>query len=312
MAFICPRCGTENPDDVLACIQCGASLSASLELFSGADNLAAGIPYSFCVELISGRITHPGRIRLINEDSLLVIECNRVNNSVGLPIGVYAVADGVGGQAAGEIASKVAVDTIAVRAHQEAIFPYLNSGAIPFTDPTAWMVDTTNAANRAIYRLGQEMKNNMGTTLVWALVLEDTAYIANVGDSRAYLCRADGFRQVTNDHSLVGEMISGGQLTSAQARTHRHRNVITRVMGYSPQVQVDVFVEPMALGQRLLLCSDGVSSMLDDDVLWKSAMSSDNLSKACANVAIAANEAGGKDNITAILVEMIAMQGDRN
>lgn len=299
MVVICPRCGAENPDETSLCVECGTLLPALT---------AGGASYPLCVELISGRITHLGRARSVNEDSLLVIECNRVNNSVGLPIGIYAVADGIGGQAAGEVASKVAVDTIAVHAHQEAIFPYLNSGTVPFTDPTAWMVDTTNMANRAIYRLAQEMKNNMGTTLVWALVLEDTAYIANVGDSRAYLCRADGFRQITSDHSLVGEMVSGGQLTAEQARTHHHRNVITRVMGYAPQVEVDVFVEPMQFGQRLLLCSDGVSSMLDDDTIWKSAMSSDNLSQACVSIARAANHAGGKDNITAILIEMIAMQ----
>lgn len=314
MVRICPKCGTENLDDAQFCAQCRASLVDPIvdadppELLSALGSVQDKDNRSLCVDLISGRTTQAGRVREINEDSVLVIECNRINNSVGLPIGVYAVADGIGGQVAGEVASKVAVDTIAIRAQQEAIFPYLNSGTVPFTDPTVWMIETTNAANRAIYRLKQEMQNDMGTTLVWALVLEDVAYIANVGDSRAYLCRADGFRQVTSDHSLVGQLMAGGQITLAQARTHQHRNVITRVMGHAPQVEVDVFVEPMEFGQRLLLCSDGVTSMLVDDVLWQSAMSSDNLSTACANVAAAANEAGGRDNITVILVELMAMQ----
>ncbi len=306
MVSICPECGTENLDQVQFCTRCRAPLPGPIEMPEDTQN---GSSYSLCVDLISGRITQPGRVRKVNEDSLLVVECNRITNSVGLPIGVYAVADGVGGQAAGEIASKTAVDTIAIRAQQEAIFPYLNSGTVPFTDPTVWMVETTNAANRAIYRLKQEMQNDMGTTLVWALVLEDIAYIANVGDSRAYLCRTDGFRQVTSDHSLVGELVAGGQITSAQARTHRHRNVVTRVMGHVPQVEVDVFVEPMEAGQRLLLCSDGLTGMLDDDALWQAAMSSDNLPLACARLAAAANKAGGQDNITVILVELMAMQG---
>lgn len=259
------------------------------------------------VELRSGRLTHMGQQRQLNQDSFLAIDINRVSRSMGLPIGVYAVADGMGGQSSGEVASALVIDTLIKRIEAEAIGPFLTSNALPFMDPTSWMREVTAEANQAIYDLRQEMGNDMGTTLVWTLMVEDTAYIANVGDSRAYLVNQDKLRQITQDHSLVEQMVTGGLITAEEARVHPHRNVIYRTMGHAPQVEADIFVEHLNDKDRLLLCSDGLSSMLTDKALWQGALFSPSLSQSCAHLVQMANEAGGKDNITVILVELTVL-----
>ncbi len=307
MAPLCPEGETTDPQSPIFDHADSDASTTWAEFAAVMDGEQSGELCSLCIDLISRRMTHPGQKRQQNQDSLLTIEANRISNSVGLPIGVYAVADGVGGQASGEVASKLTVDAIAQKAQIEAIAPYLNSGAVPFADPTLWMIEVTNAANQLVRSCRQEMQSNMSTTLVWALVLEDVAYIANVGDSRAYVMNDSGFRQITRDHSLVGRLVADGQITAEQARVHPHRNVVYRAMGSSDQVDVDVFVEPLRIGDRLLLCSDGLSSMLSGEALWQGAMSSKSLAESCSRLVREANEAGGPDNITVILVELVVM-----
>jgi serine/threonine protein phosphatase PrpC len=321
MTLVCPKCGAENQDAAQFCRQCQTSIqnfSVQNDTDDELDSIIAFTPmvdgtqdvsgYPLCIDLVSRRMTHPGQGQLPNQDSLLVLEFNQISNSVGLPVGIYAVADGVGGQAAGQIASKLVIDTIAQKAQADVLGPYLSSGTVPFVDPTLWMAEMTQEANQAVYALGQDMQNDMGTTLVWALILEDMAYIANVGDSRAYILNDTRFRQITQDHSLVGQLVAGGQITPEQARVHPTRNVVYQAMGGAPQVKVDVFAESLHIGERLLLCSDGLCSMLTDDILWQGAMSSECLSKSCSRLIREANEAGGKDNITVILVELAVNQ----
>ncbi|MBN1580784.1 MAG: protein phosphatase 2C domain-containing protein [Anaerolineae bacterium] len=317
MTQICPECGAENQDAAQYCRECQASLQTLFvqDASSGGLGLAAFTPtvdekpdaggYPLCIDLVSRRMTHPGQKSVSNQDSLLTLEFNRISNSVGLPIGIYAVADGVGGQAAGEVASKLVIDTIAQKAQSDVFVPYLSSGTIPFVDPTVWMAETTKEANQAVYALGQDMHNDMGSTLVWALVLEDMAYIANVGDSRAYVLNDTELKQITQDHSLVGQLLADGQITPEQARVHPTRNIVYQAMGGTPQVTVDVFAVPLRIADRLLLCTDGLYSMLTDKALWQGAMSSESLSKSCDRLVREANRAGGKDNITIILVELV-------
>lgn len=318
MAQICPHCGVENPGDEQVCIQCQKPLfvpvqeeqevlDASGEFPSPLDRASIEIGYPLYVDLTSGRMTHAGQVRQSNQDSLLALECNRISQCVGSPVGIYAVADGMGGQAAGEIASKLVTDVIAQKALSDVITPYLSSGTVPFADPTSWLRETTAAANEAILVQRQQMNNDMGSTLVWALILEDTAYIANVGDSRAYILSKTNFRQVTRDHSLVEQLVAGGHITAAEARLHSHRNIVYQAMGQAHSVQADVFVEPLQVGERLLLCSDGLSNMLSDELLWQSAMFSDSLTQSCAHLIQKANEAGGQDNITVILIELVSI-----
>ncbi len=311
MAQICPACGFENQDDAGWCAQCRAALSSAVldepAFFPPTEAMSDSIFCPLCIDLRSGRMTHIGQVRKVNQDSLLVLEMNRISNSVSLPLGIYAVADGVGGRSSGEIASKQVIDVIVQKSSCDVISPYLSQGSFPLTDPTSWMIETTRAANQSLYQLCQDMHTSMSTTLVWAMVVDDTAYIANVGDSRAYLCASDGYRQITRDHSLVGQLVAGGQLTPEQARLHPHRNVIYRTLGETLDLDVDVFVEPLYPGRVLLLCSDGLSTMLTDEALWQGAMSDQDLAQACACLVRQANEAGGHDNISVILVELAPM-----
>ena len=315
MSQICPRCGAENQEAAQFCRQCQVSLrnlgqdaavdDLDLSVFPTVEGEQDAGGYPLCIDLVSRRMTRPGQGSLPNQDSLLALEFNRISNSVGLPVGIYAVADGVGGQAAGEVASQLVIDTIAQKAQNDVLVPYLSSGTVPFIDPTAWMTKVTKEANQAVYALGQDMKNDMGTTLVWALVLEDMAYIANVGDSRAYVLSEIELRQITRDHSLVGQLLADGQITSEQARLHPTRNIVYQAIGGTSQVQVDVFAVPLRVDSRLLLCTDGLYSMLTDEVLWQGAMSSKSLSQSCDYLLREVIRAGGRDDTTIILVELV-------
>jgi protein phosphatase len=227
-----------------------------------------------------GSRTDIGRIRDHNEDSLLVSP----------PL--YVVADGMGGHAAGEVASE-----LAVRVFEEA--------TISGTDATT-LRDAVLESNRVIIDaarrgLGRE---GMGTTLTAALVEDDQLLIAQVGDSRAYLMREGQLRQVTRDHSFVAQLVATGQLTPEEARVHPKRSVITRALGSDDELQPDIYEVCVRAGDRLMLCSDGLSSMLDAALLSQ-LLAADPDPQAAADALVdAANEAGGHDNITVIVVDV--------
>jgi len=249
--------------------------------------------------------TDKGRVRSINEDDTLLAELTDDAGSVHT--GLYAVADGVGGQDKGEVASKTAIEATiaALQAH-----PFFAEGLYrddEIADDTVLDVlrDSVAGANRAVYSVKVEQRSDLATTLVLALVLRGKAYIANVGDSRAYLLRDDRFRQITEDHTAVERMVAMGQITVAEARQHPQRNVIFRSLGTYPQIEVDLFVEELEPGDRLLLCSDGLTGMIPDEALMHIARNEADLDKACRMMVRAANEAGGTDNISVVLAEVL-------
>lgn len=229
--------------------------------------------------------TDVGCVRMHNEDACLT----QVNPEFSLVV----VCDGMGGASAGEIASRLAVDTFAA-----AILEYQAA-------PEERMRYALERANQEVYCYGWEHPDcrGMGTTLVAALVLGNEAYILNVGDSRAYSLKDRGIHQITRDHSLVEELVRMGQITREQAKNHPRRNIITRALGTERNVEGDLFIHRIVPGERILMCSDGLSNELSDQELWEYAMGGAP-ETACKRLIDAALVRGAHDNVTAALIEL--------
>jgi serine/threonine protein phosphatase PrpC len=254
------------------------------------------------VTLIVGRRTDVGRARSLNEDSLLTLDVAPVFRSVSAPAGLFAVADGMGGHEAGEVASRMAIQAIAQQATSD-VLPAATAGeSLP--DAHQWLTDAAATANRVVHDQRQVAGTDMGTTLVIALVIGNKATIANVGDSRAYLLGKDEIAQITTDHSLVERLVATGQITPEEAANHPQKNVIYRVIGDKPQVKTDLFEQQLAPDQALLLCSDGLSGMVPDEQIWHIWRTSTSPQDACDRLVEAANQAGGEDNVTTVIVQV--------
>jgi protein phosphatase len=235
--------------------------------------------------------TDVGRTRDHNEDSYGVGEGEQVERFGELLV----VCDGMGGHAAGEIASRVAVDTILSDYYAAA--DEERNGALE---------QAFSHANEEIYASGH---GSMGTTGVAALLYHDALHIANVGDSRAYLIRDGEIRQLSRDHSFVSDQVAAGLITPEQARSSPHRNVITRALGYQSEVSVDLFRWPLQVGDIILLCSDGLHGLVTDDEIAEIAMANP-AEEAIDRLIDLANERGGSDNITVAIARVDALDWD--
>ncbi len=231
-----------------------------------------------------------GCVREHNEDKY---ECRLARRAadVALRGHLFVVCDGMGGHSAGQIASEVAT----VR-FSDALY---DSAA---TEPVGALRDAGRAAAQAVH--ARRGHGDMGTTLTAALVTPDGAWIAHIGDSRCLLVRGDTIQQLTEDHSLVAEQVRRGLLTAEQAARSPIRNMITRCLGLEPDPAFDIHFQPLEPGDRLLLCSDGLSGLVDPERLLDLASQPD-LSAAVRQMVDAALDAGGHDNCTVILVEFI-------
>ena len=203
---------------------------------------------------------------------------------------VFAVADGMGGAQAGEVAS-----SIAARAFEQEIDPAESAEKA--------LKDIVQKANTEIHELAEKdsSRAGMGTTLTTALVQGDEVSLAHVGDSRAYLFRDGKLKRLTKDHSLVEELRRQGRLTEKEAEEHPQRSVITRALGPEARVKVDTMTNPARDGDIYLLCSDGLTTMIDEEQIRQILADSKNLKQAVGKLVDAANDAGGRDNITVIL-----------
>jgi PPM family protein phosphatase len=221
-----------------------------------------------------------GRQRQGNEDSYFVRS----------PL--FVVADGMGGAQAGEVASQMAVESF--------------DRGLPDGTPAEGLAHIVEDANRRIHERSQSdaQRAGMGTTVTAAYVGEGEVTIAHVGDSRAYLLRDGDLIRLTRDHSLVGELVARGKLTEEQAETHPQRSVITRALGPEPDVQVDVQAYQARGGDRFLLCSDGLTSMIPEARVKEILEGSESLADAGRDLIAAANDAGGRDNITVLLFRL--------
>jgi serine/threonine protein phosphatase PrpC len=253
-----------------------------------------------------GRHTDVGMVRDLNEDSLLVLELDRVHRSISQPMGLYVVADGMGGHAAGDVASGLAMSTMAENMATHLLVPQLSSALNnnEAFDAQLWLANAVQAANEAVYAQRQSTETNMGTTLVAALIIGNKVHIANVGDSRAYVITSnDEIQQITTDHSLVERLIATGQIQPDEARAHPQRNVIYRTIGDKEKAQVDFFTQNLNPGDSLLLCSDGLSGKIEDTEISQIINSSQSPQEACERLVQAANDRGGDDNITVIIAQ---------
>ena len=239
---------------------------------------------------IFGR-TDIGAVRSSNQDAYI---------SGILPNGAVwtAVCDGMGGANGGNVASLTAVDSIS------SSFEEVGASISAETDFPALLQQILNTANQRIFEKASETPElaGMGTTAVLALIFQNRCYIAHVGDSRAYLFREGKLRRLTEDHSLVQELIRLGEITPEQARTHPRRNVITRVVGVAPTVEADLTMLDFLPGDVLLTCTDGLSGYADDEILadFMRKYKGQDLVDHLLDFAL---EAGGADNITVSLVE---------
>jgi serine/threonine protein phosphatase PrpC len=235
--------------------------------------------------------TDVGRTRDHNEDSYGVGEADQAEHLGALLV----VCDGMGGHAAGEVASGMAVETI--------LADYYADDA---EERPQAIEQAFNHANEQIYANGH---GSMGTTGVAALIYHDALHIANVGDSRAYLIRDGQIRQVTRDHSFVSDQVAAGLITAEQARSSPHRNVITRALGYQPEVLVDMFRHPLQVGDIVLLCSDGLHGLVTDDEI-ATITTTLPLDEAMGQLIDLANQRGGSDNITVAAAQVEALDWD--
>lgn len=239
------------------------------------------------------QLTDVGRKREHNEDNMAYVipKDAQVMATKGA---LFIVADGMGGHAAGEVASEIAVDTVS-NAY------YMDDNE----DVVTPLLQAIKRANAAIHQRAAEnmLRSGMGTTCVASVLRGNMAYIANVGDSRAYLVRAGQVKQISQDHSWVAEQVRAGLLSEEQARTHAQRNVITRCLGTQPDVEVDVFREPLVEGDCLVLCTDGLSGLISDDEL-RAIVAQSVPQESVYHLVERANENGGPDNITAIVVRV--------
>lgn len=243
------------------------------------------------MRVTSYSITDIGKQRQLNQDYVFTSQV-----PMGTLPNLFIVADGMGGHKAGEYASKCAVETIVddVNLSTEKSVIKVLSGAI-------------RHANERIRQVSSQDDNyqGMGTTLVVAAFDGKEMYVANVGDSRLYLFH-DGLRQVTTDHSLVEEMVRIGELEREKARNHPDKNIITRAIGVVEVVDVDFFeLDDLKEGDIILMCSDGLSNMLDDNELERIVGGAGTLEEKAKRLIAAANLNGGRDNIAVILIELL-------
>ncbi len=262
------------------------------------------MPESSRLKIRSAGLSDVGRKRTSNEDSFaLSTEHN-----------LFVVADGMGGHAAGEVASRLAVESIERHIsgsdpRKEPTYPasfrFPRDEEATLPVPARRVLNAIRLANQEIVRSVRKNKSQrgMGTTVVMAYLHGARAFIGSVGDSRAYLVRGDSIRQLTSDHTFVNEQVRAGTLSLQEARKHPARNILTRAVGSQDEVEADIVEQELKSGDRLLLCSDGLTTMVEDAQILETVRAhADDPEAACRALIDLANAHGGDDNVTAVLI----------
>lgn len=240
-------------------------------------------------------VTHKGHVREKNEDSVLIRQ-NFINYAH-----LLVVADGMGGHSCGEVASEIAV---------ESLIEYLLNNNLDFDDENKIKEDfkcAINYSNRKVVNesIDNENYNGMGTTLTAAIVYKSNIYIGHVGDSRAYLIRDGNLIKLTEDHSFVEELLRAGEISQEEADNHPRKNIITRALGCDQELEIDIYKYDILESDKIILCTDGLTNMVREDIIIKTVISSNTLDGANRELLRLALDAGGKDNITIILAEQL-------
>jgi serine/threonine protein phosphatase PrpC len=334
----CWQCGFEGnfPDD-LFCSSCGAELSRKpacqlLErLIAGGEEISPDSDQIQFVEngrlyivlpevetvaapsaappanirLVVGQRSDTGRVRELDEDSLLALTLSCTYESEARPVlGLFVVADGMGGHEGGEIASKLALQMLANRVLQSIFLPEMAGERCLGETISTCLREGVQAANEAVYSSRQKRGTNMGTTLTAGLFKNGQLYLAHVGDCRAYRWGEEGLQQLTEDHSLIARLIASGNASPEEIYTHPKRSVIYRSIGDKPEVEIDTILTTLAPGERLILCCDGLWEMIRDEGIEEVMLGEADPQAACDIMIRQANLSGGEDNISVIVVQV--------
>lgn len=301
-----PLPGSPDGDDTAASIETGLiegnSTGRQTAIIGTASEPATDIPLLQEPVLRSAKRCHVGAVRERNEDSCLVFTSEAGGHFALMPFGLYIVADGMGGHANGHVASKMASRIAAHTIISGIYLPLLQEEGSSHQPPIQEvMKDGVKAANTAIYNW--EIESDSGTTLTIALIFGRRLYIAHVGDSRLYLFADSKLESVSTDHSLVQRLQEVGQLTAEEAHYHQYRNVLLRSVGQTEEVEVDTYMRRLPKSGRLLLCSDGLSTMVSDTTIQEIMEGDKPVDETADELLKAALDAGGYDNITIVLAD---------
>ena len=267
-------------------------------VFSAAVSGSSGVRSPLRIE-VAGQ-TDVGRKRNHNEDNFAIMP----------EFGLYVVADGMGGHASGEIASKMAIDTLqeffaSTAEDPERTWPYRMDRGKGYEENR--LITGVKLCNLRIFEQAQRnaRQRGMGTTLVALFAVEDGVYVAHVGDSRVYRVRSGAIEQLTEDHSLLNDYKKMKRLTEEEIRNFPHKNVIVRALGMKDTVKVDTRLEDPRVGDLMLLCTDGLCGPVSDDQILEIIQTTPDLAAAASRLVAAANERGGPDNITCVIARWI-------
>ncbi|MBK5253775.1 MAG: Stp1/IreP family PP2C-type Ser/Thr phosphatase [Peptostreptococcaceae bacterium] len=239
----------------------------------------------------TGFLTDKGRRRKNNEDYVKIVD----------EIGLYLLADGVGGSRSGEVASKETVESF-------ANYLRLRIGDVKEEfDVISLLEEAMDFVNMKIHILsnGNKEHEGMATTFVYAIIKDGNAYIGNVGDSRAYLIHNEEIIQITDDHTYVNELVKAGLLTKEEARKHTKKNIITRAIGADEVLKADLFTLPIEVGDKIVLCSDGLYDELTDEDILKITNKHEDMQICAKELIEVANNCGGNDNISTICIKIM-------
>ncbi|MGM8211801.1 Stp1/IreP family PP2C-type Ser/Thr phosphatase [Virgibacillus sp. W0430] len=242
-------------------------------------------------------LTDRGRIRIHNEDAggTFYNESNQI---------IATIADGMGGHQAGDVASKMAISIVEEQ--------WVKQNQIESPDQAeTWLLHLIKEINASIYKCAQEKKEyeGMGTTIVIALCTNEFITIAHIGDSRCYLYNEHGFKQITEDHSLVNELVRAGQLSKDDAEIHPRKNVLVKAIGTEQRVEADIQTISWEAGNKVLLCSDGLTNKLSDEELHELIRSQQPLEQLGKSMIDLANDRGGEDNISLAIIVRQPVEG---
>lgn len=332
----CPRCGTagHSPDEAF-CRSCGALMDQKPVATMRQQPASSDAPLtevepeeqfteneqSYWVwretregdamqdekplmRLLVGLQSDTGQVRELDEDSMLVLTMAVTYESVTHQLGLFVVADGMGGHEGGEVASRVAIQITAQKLMRDLFGPELAGKPLSEKAILEKLANAIRQANDEVYLERQKRENDMGTTLTAAFVRDWTLHLGHVGDCRAYRWGQEGLEQLTTDHSIVAGMVAAGTITAEEIYTHPQRSVIYRCVGDQPTVEVDVDTVQLYPGERLLVCCDGLWEELRDAGIEEILLAEADPQTACDRMVHQANLAGGSDNISVILVQL--------
>lgn len=332
----CPRCGAtgHSPDEAF-CAACGALMDQKPVAFllqqsaddytdpkviDPEDQFVEG-EYNYWVwrentqevamqeeqplmRLLVGLQSDTGQVRELDEDSMFALTMAFTYESVTHQLGLFIVADGMGGHEGGEIASRLAIQTTAQILLRDLFGPELAGTALAPEEILDRIANAVRQANDEVYLERQKRDNDMGTTLTAAFVKDWTLHVGHVGDCRAYRWGEEGLQQLTTDHSIVAGMVAAGTILPEEIYTHPQRSVIYRCIGDQPTVEVDTGTLQLAPGERLLVCCDGLWEMLRSEGIEDILLAEADPQSACDQMVHQANLAGGSDNISVIIVQL--------